>query len=317
MSRIDHDALWKMLIRLHLFELIELFAPRLYRRLDRSRVEFLNVELPGLRRRGRRADLVAKVYFRHGGTAFIIIHVEFQSSADPALPRRMFLYYARLDELHLGAPIYPLALLDFDLPRRRQPRTYRRRVVGEEILKFQFRTVQFNRLRWRRYLRSRNPLAIALMARMGVKPRERARVKLECLRRLGLLQWPDEKVEVLWSFVDTYLSLEGPQEAEFQASLARLPDEQKEKIMRLPNSWIDKGRAEGRVEGRVEGRAEGRADVVLHLLAQRFGEVPAGIRKQLKSLPGDLLVDFAKALLEFRSLADAREWLRGHMAMSS
>jgi hypothetical protein len=320
MPRINHDALAKTLVRLFLFEMLELFAPRLHRLLIPGKVEFLNVESLGprlRRRRDRRLDQVAKVFFRDGRAAFLLIHLEFQSQADARLGRRVCFYSLRLHEEYDGAPVYPIALLAFDLPRRPQPDTYGWNVGGKQILEFRFHVIQLNRLRWQQYVNSTNPVALALMTRMGVQPHERVEVKKACLRQLGLLELPEPSAELVWTFAETYLPLDERQQAEFQAAIEKLPAFEKEKIMRFPNTWRDQGRAEGRAEGLAKGRAEGRAEglaegqaeLIQRLLRRRFGTLPADLRKQIKSLPSEDMEALAEALLDFQSVKDLRQWL--------
>ena len=50
---------------------------------------------------------------------------------------------------------------------------------GFEVLKFAYRLVQLNTLDWRAYLKSDNPIASALMAKMKIAERDRPRVKVE------------------------------------------------------------------------------------------------------------------------------------------
>jgi len=71
----------------------------------------------------RLVDLVVKVRFRNGKRAFFLIHVENQASRKKGFPRRMFHYFARLDE-KFGLPIFPVAIFSFDRPLRPEPDRY-------------------------------------------------------------------------------------------------------------------------------------------------------------------------------------------------
>ncbi len=46
--------------------------------------------------------------------------------------------------------------------------------------------------------------------------------------------------------------------------------------MSTADKLLAKGRREGKAEGRTEGLTKGRADLVLGLLAARFGQLPQG-----------------------------------------
>lgn len=57
-----------------------------------------------------------------------------------------------------------------------------------KVLKFNFRSIQLNRLNWRDYLDQANPVAAALMAKMRIAVGDRPKVKAECLRLLITLR---------------------------------------------------------------------------------------------------------------------------------
>ncbi|MCA9162234.1 MAG: hypothetical protein KDA62_04615, partial [Planctomycetales bacterium] len=109
----DHDRLFKELLRTFFVDFIELFFPDLLIYLDRDSVTFLDKELFTDVTQGDRheVDLVAKARFR-GQELCFLIHVETQAQPVANFPRRMFNYFARLHELH-DLPVYPIAVLSF------------------------------------------------------------------------------------------------------------------------------------------------------------------------------------------------------------
>jgi hypothetical protein len=314
-TTIDHDALWKELVRVCLFDLLEIFAPRLAEIVQPGRAEFLNTELRTPSGTGQRADIVVRVWLRDGRPIEIIIHIEIQATDDPDMPWRMHCYHI---SLHTAPDVlvYPIALFLHDRPLRPVAAKYGYKLADLQVLQFKYKVVQLSRLNWRRFLTRREPVLIALMAKMRMKPNERVKVRLECLRRLVGLESEDLK-NLLWGIVETYLKLEPAEEAQFQAAVARLKEPEQEKLMEYPNSWRDKGREEGMTLGRQEGMALGRQEGLargqiqsaLRILRRRFGDLPADVAEKIQALPNEMLGDLLDASLDFRSLDEARQWL--------
>ncbi|CCI14543.1 hypothetical protein MICAE_3030002 [Microcystis aeruginosa PCC 9806] len=57
--------------------------------------------------------------------------------------------------------------------------------------------MQLNRLNWRDFLNQPNPVASALMARMNIAEKERAKVKAECLRLLITLRLDSARMQLI------------------------------------------------------------------------------------------------------------------------
>ena len=135
----DHDRLFKELLRVFFPEFLELFFPETAGALDRASLVFLDKEIfPDLTTGERReADLAEPSYF--------LIHLEHQARAEADFPRRMFAYFARLHEKY-GLPVYPIVLFSHEKPRRPEPEEYRLSFPDLDVLTFRFRAVQLNRL---------------------------------------------------------------------------------------------------------------------------------------------------------------------------
>ena len=127
-----------------------------------------------------------------------------------------------------------------------------------EVLRFRYRVVQLNRLPWRRFLKSDNPVAGALMAKMKIADRDRPRVKLECLRLLVTNRLDPSRTHLIARFVDAYLNLNSSEEQRLQKSLAAadLLPEQREEVVELLTSWERKGMEKGLAQGFAQGREE-------------------------------------------------------------
>jgi hypothetical protein len=210
--------------------------------------------------------------------------------------------------------------LAHERPRRASPTVYEVRAAGDEVLRFRFRAIQLNLLRWQDFRDTPNPVAAALMARTHIDRADRPRVKCECYRMtVALNLQPRRKARVL-EFVEAYLRLDEAEHAMFTALVDASAPDVKEVVMEYSNQWIEKGlrqgrqegRHEGRQEGRVEGRLEGRQerghelalDMLLRLLTRRFGPVPEATRQALAALPEERLVALAESIFELKGLAD-------------
>jgi hypothetical protein len=76
----------------------------------------------------------------------------------------------------------------YDTPAREEPSAHHVAFPDLVVLDFTYRVIQLNRLNWRDFVRRPNPVASALMAKMGIAAVDRPKVKLECLRLLATLR---------------------------------------------------------------------------------------------------------------------------------
>ena len=243
---IDHDRLFKELLSTFFLEFVDLFLPQVSAYLDRDSLVFLHKEVfTDVTSGGRHeADLVIKARF-HGKESFFLIHVEHQSHRESEFGQRLFRYFARLYEKH-GLPVYPVVIFSYDAPNRAEPATHRVEFPDKTVLEFNYEVIQLNRLNWRDYLRNENPVASALMAKMAMKPAERPRVKLECLRLLATLRLNPARMQLISGFIDSYLKLNRQEELTFQESARRTAGKERKKVMEIVTSWMKQGIRQGR-----------------------------------------------------------------------
>ena len=248
----------------------------------------------------REIDLLAQIKFQ-GKDSFLLIHLENQSYSQTQFPRRIFHYFARLDEKY-QLPIYPIVIFSFDEPKRAENNQYQVSFPDRDILNFNFVAIQLNRLNWRDYLRKPSPVAAALMAKMQFSPEERPRVKLECLRMIATLKLDPARTQLISGFVDTYLKLNESEENLFQTELKQLGLVEEEKVMEIVTSWMEKGMERGR-----ETEAE---SLVIRLLKRRLGgELAENLETQIHNLSLEQMEALGEALLDFQSEADLINWL--------
>lgn len=310
---VDHDRLFKELLRAFFAEFLELFIPELFDCLDVSSPIFLDKELFTDVTAGdaHEADLVVKVKLR-GSESFILVHAETQSRSQKLFPRRMFQYFARLHERH-DLPVYPVVVYSFDRPKVQQPSVYDLQLPGLDVLTFQYKVIQLNRLRWKDYLRRQSPITAALMAKMQFGADERFKVKLECLRMISTLKLDRARSRLIAGFVDSYLELADSEQIAFDAAIEMLEEPQKERVMEIVTSWekngIKKGLQQGLEQGLQQGRTQGASTLVIRLLKRRFGTLDQLIMERVQVLPFERLEQLAEDLLDFKTVDDVEAWL--------
>jgi hypothetical protein len=294
---IDHDRLFKELLTVFFTDFIALFQPELLGWFEPDSVTFLDKEiftdiLDGDR---HEADLVANVRCK-GGSAYFLVHIETQAKRQPDFAPRMFKYFARLHEKH-RVPIYPIAVLSYDSPRTPEPDSYSVAFPDWEVLAFRFRTVQLNRLNWRDYLGSHNPVASALMAKMAIEPKDRPRVKAECLRLLVTLRLDPARSRFISGFIDTYLRLRQEELPIFDHFIHTefLPTEQ-EQAMELTTSWKE--------EGIKQGFHQGEYHMLKRLLTRRFQTLPDEVLARIEAAPSEQLEQWLDNTLDAATLED-------------
>ncbi len=175
----DHDQLFKTLLRAFFGEFFELFFPEWASRFDFAHVEWLDKELFLDPPHGetRRIDLLARLAVRQptseGTNALLaLVHIEVESEDSVApLRRRMFAYYEHLRR-HLDLPVLPLGLylrvgldgVGWD--------SYAESFWEHELIRFRYPYVGLPGLNAADYIDRDNWLAVALAVLMRV-PRER------------------------------------------------------------------------------------------------------------------------------------------------
>jgi hypothetical protein len=280
---------------------VDLLLPELAAYLDLNSLQFLDKEVFTDVTEGERheADVVARARFRGQDSCFLV-HVENQAQPQPEFARRMFRYFARLHEKH-ALPVYPIVVFSHDSTRP-EPDRYEVTFPDLDVLRFRFRSIQLRRLNWRDCLRRPNPVAAALMARMGMAEEERPPVKLECLRLLTTLRIDPARMKLISGFIDTYLRLNREETLRFEREADTvLTTNERTTMLELTTSWKE--------EGRQEGRREESVRLALRLLQRRFGALPADAESRIRALSLEQSESLAEALLDFASVSDLNCWL--------
>ncbi|HHW37589.1 MAG TPA: transposase [Bacillales bacterium] len=247
-SYIDHDRLFKELIQTFFQEFVELFFPEQYAHIDFSHLKFLSQELftDILKGEKREVDMLAETKLKDVET-LILIHVEPQSYFQKEFHERMFIYFSRLYEKY-RKPILPIAIFSYN-NLKEVPDHFAIEIPTFKIADFRYLQIHLIKMDWRKYLRRNNPVAAALLSKMGYKREERVQVKIEFLRMISRMELNPATMELIYGFFETYLQLDEGEESCMQEEITKLPEEEARAILKLPNSYFEKGIKKGIEQG--------------------------------------------------------------------
>ncbi|WP_066255433.1 Rpn family recombination-promoting nuclease/putative transposase [Neobacillus drentensis] len=246
---IHHDQLFKQLINTFFSEFLDLFFPNVHQHIDFSSIKPMSEEMftDLFKGESRRADVVIEAQLK-GQDTLIIIHVEPQSYGQSDFNERMYHYFSLLYNKY-RKPILPIAIFSYD-ENRYERNEFTITLPFFHVLTFQFLMVELRKMNWRQYIHSNNPVAAALISKMGYSQIERVQVKKEFLRMLVKMEINPAKMELINGFFETYLSLNESEEKELMEEIKQLNQDELKQILKLPNSWVEKGKKEGIKEGK-------------------------------------------------------------------
>nr|WP_144920624.1 Rpn family recombination-promoting nuclease/putative transposase [Paenibacillus bovis] len=253
---IRHDQLFKQLIHTFFDEFLEVFFPEVHADIDFNSITPLSEEVftDLIEGESRRADIVIEAKLK-GRETLIIIHVEPQSYVQSNFHERMYQYFSLLYNKY-RKPILPIAIFSYE-EYHHEPNEFTISFPFFQVLTFRFLKLELKKINWRDYIQSNNPVAAALLCKMGYTERERVHVKKEFLRMLLKMEIDPAKAELINGFFDTYLKLTESEEEELMSYTKEFTQEELDFIESLPNSWKERGWREGRQEGIQEGIQKG------------------------------------------------------------
>ena len=237
-SYVDHDRLFKELIQTFFQEFVELFFPEQYLQIDFSHFHFLPQELftDIIKGEKREVDMLAETKLKDVET-LILIHVEPQSYFQKEFHERMFIYFSRLYEKY-RKPILPIAIFSYN-SLKDVPEHLSIEIPTFKMIDFRYLQIHLIKMDWRKFLRSENPVAAALLCKMGYEREERVQVKIEFLRMISRMELNPAKMELIYGFFETYLKLSEEEEIQMKEEITKLPVEEEKAILKLPNSYIE------------------------------------------------------------------------------
>jgi len=287
-----HDQLFKELAVAFPGDLVTLLLPEVAERIDLGQLRFESKEyfLDTPQGRRRFPDLVARARGRSDPADESLIHVE-HFSRYRSVSRGRLWDYNRLLGIRSVLPVHTAAVY-----LRGGPSGLERHVDGEFSCGRLVSTLHYNSLELSgasapEYLARPEPLAWALAVLM--RPDGfggRGELAMACLRRIAAADELDEARRfLLLNFVRTYVKLDDKAAREYEALLHESENQEVEAMMM---TWADEIKAEGREEGLQKGlrkglrkgRLQGMRDLVLHLLAQRFGAPSKQVRRRIGTI---------------------------------
>jgi len=236
---VDHDRLFKELITTFFEEFLLLFFPHVHEHIDFYHVSFLSEELFTDVTAGEkyRVDLLVETKLK-GEDGLIIVHIENQSYVQPSFPERMFIYFSRLFEKH-RKPILPIALFSYDFIRH-EPSSFTLQFPFFDVLQFQFLVVELRKQNWRDYIRHDNPIAAALLSKMGYTESERIELKKQFLRMIVRMELDEAKQRLFIGFFETYVKLSDEEEQQLRNEVNEMETKEKEQVLELMISYEKK-----------------------------------------------------------------------------
>ena len=291
-----HDRLFKELLETFFSEFVEIFFPQVYEAIDLEHIQFLKQEFFTDVTRGDKhlVDILVQTRLKEE-PGIILVHVESQASVERDFAERMFVYFSRLYQKH-RCRILPIAV--FSYPQKHdEPDYFKLEFPFMQVLDFRFLILELRKHNWRNYIRSNNPVAAALLSKMGYQKKERVQVKLEFLRMLVRMELDPARTTLLTGFFETYLKLNEEEEKQLEAEIGKIDTKEAERMMDITTSWERKG------------RAEGQADLLIRLLHKKFNNVPPEIENQVKALSAEKLQQLAEAIFDLKSIEDIKAFL--------
>ncbi|MGZ7445648.1 Rpn family recombination-promoting nuclease/putative transposase [Paenibacillus sp. TH7-28] len=256
-----HDEAFKKLLQTFFAEFIELFFPELDKQLDHRHTRFLMQELlvDIVGEEKRTLDLLLETRYLELD-AYVLIHIEPQSYRENDFHERMFIYFSRLFERHRKEYklIIPIAIFTAD-EAREEKNTLVMSTPQQPILWFEFMKVELRKQPWRQFIDSGNPVAAALLAKMGYTKGEEREIRLAYLRMIFRLQGKldDARMSLIMSVADQYFNADPEQDKQLLEELKEQYPEEGGSIMKLMPVWSRLGYEEGLKEGLEEGLEKG------------------------------------------------------------
>jgi len=300
---IDHDQIFKNLIRSFFQEFMELFLPEVAELFDFGKVEFLEQELYTDVPRGRlkRLDLVVKVGLKGGGEKYVLVHNEFKAQKDWSVPETMFGYFCQLYLRHRKAVVPVVVFSDDAKWRKPIPDAFSIGLKERNYVDFRYHLIKLKNLDYRSFLESDNPLAFALMAKMEYNRRQRVRLKADFLRLILGAGVDRARESLLVDFVETYMRLNRKEESQYQ----KLVSEKREykEVQTMITTYERRGEKRGEKRGERSGRLNEKRAILVRLLGKKFGKLEDGIAARIeRTTSGKKLDSLLLAVLDAESV---------------
>jgi hypothetical protein len=270
----NYGQIMKDLLRRFFPEFMALFFPKIARRLDFSRIEFLDKEVFTDLPEGaeREMDLVVLVYTRRGEPEVFLIHVEFQSERRTVFRQRMFEYYAALWLRH-KLPIIPIVVYLAPGTGGIVTEQFKMESFGRSWLTFRYAAIGLPDLSASDYVKQENPLGPTFSAMMRSTEANRARRRYDILRRHPVAATDDAARSLLVHFVESLLPLSEEEEFEYRSL-----------VIESGGAEVQQYTTSFHRAGIKEGIVQGMQTLLISLLEARFGPLSEQVRKKVEGI---------------------------------
>lgn len=306
--RDDYDSPWKEAIEEMLPDFMAFYFPKACWAIDWGKPHrFLDQELQKIvpaSDTGRRVvDKLVEVAMRRGGHQWVHLHIEIQSHREGDFAERMMVYHYRIFD-RFRRPVASLAMLA-DGEAGWRPGPYQQSVLGCRWM-LDFPSVKL--LDYRRssaaLARHDNPFGLVTLAHLRTRgtrghSARRYRAKYRMIRLLYGQGWEKRRIIQLLRIIDWLMAL--PPHLE-QSLRRRLVAVEGERHMQYITSFERLAREEGVQQGRHQGLQQGRAELLIHMLAHRFGPLPTEVRQRLERADAEEIQVWADRVLDADSL---------------
>jgi predicted transposase YdaD len=295
----QHDKIFKQLLHAFLDDFLRLVVPETFDRLDLSSPEFLDKELfeRGPRGPRRELDLLVRVHTVSGRP--LMIHVEVEARASPEMEERLGRYRNQI----LARYNTPVLTILINLKRGRPGVCLKswENDLGPSFPEHRYVSFGLAGCLAAEYLARPEPLAWALAAVMNPGALSRPELKMACLRQIAKLRGRFDSY-LLVNCVENYLQLTDEEALELEALRAR---KENREVQAMALTWSEKLEAKGEARGKAIGEAKGAREILLLQLAERFGPLPEGARRQIEEISSlQRLTQLAKRILTAHSLEE-------------
>lgn len=287
----DYDSPWKEAIERYFSDFLHFYFPYAHADIDWGQpLEFLEQELRSLSRDagiGKRVvDKLVRVTLKNGSTKWVYIHLEVQGNVDDGFAERMFVYNYRLfDKYRL--PIASLGVLADDRPNWR-PIEYGYGALRCRMgIRFPIAKLSDWAGSETRLADSDNPFAVLTWAHLATRATRsdldaRLQQKLKIMKNLYRRGWDRKQVIDLFKVIDWMMWLPRQLDSEFRLQVDAM--ERKEDmryVTSIERLAMEEGMEKGMHAGMQQGRIEGKRQVLVQLLARRFGQLPEWSKPRL------------------------------------
>jgi hypothetical protein len=301
----DYDSPWKQAIRAYFQDFMGFYFPNAAAQIDwMAPHTFLDQELEQVvhdAELGKRlADRLVSVTLLAQAEVLVYIHLEIQGEYDADFPQRVFVYNYRIFD-RFKRPVATLAILADDAPGWR-PRRYGYTLFGSRhYLSFPHVKLLDYLPKLEELLQEDNPFALVTAAHLMTRntrknKRHRYEAKLKLVEILQEKGWEEQRMLDFLRLIDWLMKLPKSLNNQLWQDITTRRNPDMPYVSSFEEFLLEKGEE--------KGIKQGESTLLSLLLETRFGAMPAAIQQRIATASTDQIQNWAKRVLEARSLDD-------------